>query len=460
MAARGASERRVRLGVWAGFELPDLGLAASAPVARRLDARYYDTPDLRLLRRGIMVRHADAAWTVRRTGDEPLLGVDAPAGEVPAPIAALTVAWTLGEPLVPVARLATARRAVTLRDGERDVAALADDEVSLLRGERVAARFRELDLEAVNGAPPGALDRLERRLREAGAQPVDPVPKVVRGLAPTALEPLPQAPATGPDATVAEAVRARLASSLATWVDEHAALALEGSPESVRGVRSAVRALRRDLRVLAPAVEARAGLGRVADALTPVRRLDQLLERAGDELPRPLRARLAVDRAEALAGASASLGGERYAAALRDVARLAERPPLASRATRPAAEALPRLVREPLRRVRRAAPEDPERLRTLVDRLSAAVRLAAPFAGADARRAERAVAELRALLHAHHDALTAIESLRALAARAPEHAWAAGMLAGRESALAAERRDALPYAFERATRRRLWAWVP
>ena len=56
MAARGAIERELKLGVWAGFELPDLsadGLTAAAPAEHRLEAVYYDTADLRLLRRAI-----------------------------------------------------------------------------------------------------------------------------------------------------------------------------------------------------------------------------------------------------------------------------------------------------------------------------------------------------------------------------------------------------------------------
>jgi hypothetical protein len=182
--------------------------------------------------------------------------------------------------------------------------------------------------------------------------------------------------------------------------------------------------------------------------------LDRLLERADAE---GLRASLAADRAEALATARAALRDPRYGALLRDVARLAERPPLPAKlAARPAAEVLTGLVRNPLRRVRRAALDDPERLRRLVERLHAAARAAAPHAGADLRR----LAELRAVLREHHRALTAVDALRALAARSPQHAWAAGLLAGEERVRAAEARAAIPEAVERAMRRKAWTWVP
>jgi inorganic triphosphatase YgiF len=478
MATRDANERRLRLGVWAGFRLPDLGFVPAEPVEHRVDAVYYDTPDLRLLRRGVTVRADADGWSVRRVAPpgEPLVSLTADsgdvaeagedgrdrlggpgAGEVPAEIVAVTVAWALGAPLGPVARVATVRQAIALRDGDREVALLADDEVLLLRGERVAARFRELDLTLLDGAAPRVLAALGRRLREAGAQPIDPVPKLVRGLAPAALEPpAPAVPAAGPGASAADAIRTRLGGSFERWIGQHAPLLLEGTPASVRGLRSAARALRRDLRLFTPLVDARAGLGWLVDALTPVRRLDQLLELV-DEQP-ALRERLESERADALATSRRDLRQPRYAALLEHVASLVERPPLPSRAGRPASDVLPRLVREPLQRVRRASGDDPERLRKLVDRLATATGAAAPYA--DAQRAETELAELRTLLRELHRAGTAIDALHALAARAPEHAWAAGLLAGRESVRAAECREALPYALTRATRRKLWTWVP
>ena len=44
----GANERGVKLGVWSGFALPALGVAASEGPHERSDAAYYDTAGLRL----------------------------------------------------------------------------------------------------------------------------------------------------------------------------------------------------------------------------------------------------------------------------------------------------------------------------------------------------------------------------------------------------------------------------
>src|SRR5919106_1444496 len=55
--AQATTERDLKLGVWPGFELPSLdgaidGATADRTKTRRLEAVYFDTPDLRLLRRG------------------------------------------------------------------------------------------------------------------------------------------------------------------------------------------------------------------------------------------------------------------------------------------------------------------------------------------------------------------------------------------------------------------------
>ncbi len=349
------------------------------------------------------------------------------------------------------------RESFALSNRRGEVARLARDDIALLRGERVAARFRELELTPLDGAPARLLERIEARLREAGAQSLDPVPKVIRGLAPAALEPPPAPPEAGPDATAGDAIRARLAAALERWATHQAPLHLDGSPDSVRGIRGGIRALRRDLRVFTPVVDARAALARVVDPLTAVRRLDRLLELAGELAG--LHAALTAERAAALGVARTTLSGPRYAELLREAAALVERPPVpAKSAARPAAEVLPALVREPLKRLRRAPADDPERQRRLADRLAVAASAAAPYA--DAKPALSELAELRAVLREHRHATTAVETLAALAARSPEHAWEAGLLAGAERTRAAEARNAVAYAFTRATRRKLWTWVP
>ncbi|MGH9000777.1 MAG: hypothetical protein ACRDY7_15465, partial [Acidimicrobiia bacterium] len=66
-------EREVKLAAWGGFQLPPLGdvldgVTARPAADRVLDAVYHDTPDLRLARSGVSLRHRagdDPPWTVK-----------------------------------------------------------------------------------------------------------------------------------------------------------------------------------------------------------------------------------------------------------------------------------------------------------------------------------------------------------------------------------------------------------
>ena len=107
---------------------------------------------------------------------------------MPFEVRDLVRAYARTTPLEPVARLQTLRRSLPLFDprGHR-IAEVADDEVSVLDGDRVAARFREVELEVVETAPPTLLPALIERVRAAGAGQPDPTPKLVRALGPRAL---------------------------------------------------------------------------------------------------------------------------------------------------------------------------------------------------------------------------------------------------------------------------------
>jgi hypothetical protein len=50
-----------KLGVWAGFTLPELGLARDRGPDRRTEAAHHDTADLRLLRQGVTLCEAEGA---------------------------------------------------------------------------------------------------------------------------------------------------------------------------------------------------------------------------------------------------------------------------------------------------------------------------------------------------------------------------------------------------------------
>ena len=221
-------EREVKLGAGPAFHLPDLagvieGVAVAPPETVRMETVYYDTPDLRLARWGVSLRHrAGEGWTLKLAPppsapgkpaavlERDELTFEGSAKKPPDRALDMVRAYVRKSELVPVARLSTTRRRVRLVDATgRRVAEVVDDEVSVRDGRRVAARFREIEVEvpSTNGAhgAEGAeiITPLVTRLRGAGAGAPDPTPKHIRALGPRAIEPpevapeplLPNAPA-------------------------------------------------------------------------------------------------------------------------------------------------------------------------------------------------------------------------------------------------------------------------
>jgi hypothetical protein len=196
----------------AGFALPDLaGLDGVATVTRpqtyRLRAIYFDTADFRLAAAKITLRRrtggTDAGWHLKLpAGVDSRREVHAPLGRgassVPSRLAELVAGSSGGQPLRPIARLATTRRLRRLagRDGEV-LAEVADDLVigSLpapapdgtagrpgMPEWREASRWREIEIELVTG-PRELLGAAGDRLRRAGAVPSAEASKLSRLLA-------------------------------------------------------------------------------------------------------------------------------------------------------------------------------------------------------------------------------------------------------------------------------------
>ncbi|HZQ86126.1 MAG TPA: CHAD domain-containing protein [Acidimicrobiales bacterium] len=367
-----AVEREVKLGAWPGFQLPELdevvpGARVELLPALRLAATYYDTPDLRLARWGATLRHRASSpatdeqpWTLKLPAS-PVpgalarreLGFPGHESRVPAELVALVRGLSRGAPLVPVARLRTDRRRWELRDvlGAR-LLEIDDDEVSVLvsgaggRGRRLAARFRELEVELADGTL-DVLAAVVAKLRAAGAGEPDPTPKVVRALGPRAVEPPDVVAAPiGRRSTAGDVVRACIASSVARLFRHDPGVRLGGDIEDVHQARVATRRLRSDLRTFGPLVDAawarglRDELGWLADLLGAVRDADVLYERLHAQsrgLPKvdadaadELLARLVRQQVEATAALHAAMGGHRYVSLLDRLVDAAREPRFAA----------------------------------------------------------------------------------------------------------------------------------
>ena len=360
-------EREVKLDAGLRFSLPELGgvlpgVTAVALPDSKLQATYIDTPDLRLMRWGITVRHrhdvvggagAESGWTVKLPSAadgvalvRQELSWPGKFGPVPVEVAQLVRAPARSAVLGPVAKLTTQRRRVELRDGNgHKLAEVDDDVVSVLDGRRLAARFRQVEVEVEANAPAGLLEEVVARVVAAGAVPGDDRPKVVRAIGPRAtLPPDVVAPRLGPDATVAEAVAAAIAAGVTRMIRHDPGVRLGDDAEHVHQARVGTRRLRSDLRTFRPLLDGewvmkvRAELGWAAAALGEVRDADVLTERMQAriaELPEAdaragaaLLRRLSAQRDEARSRLLQALNSERYVALLDALAQAAAHPPL------------------------------------------------------------------------------------------------------------------------------------
>ncbi len=496
-------EREVKLGAGPAFRLPDLsgvveGAVATPVETLRLETVYYDTPDLRLARWGVSLRRRSGeGWTLKLP---PLpAGSGRPAvvlerdelvfqgGPRKPPQAAVAIvrAYVRKAELAPVARLSTVRRRVRLVDSEgARLAEVVDDEVSVRDGRRVAARFREIEVEApaVNGSD-GVLPSLVGVLRRAGAGAPDPTPKYVRAIGPRAHEPPEVWPQpVAPDAPARDVMRSAVAEPIASLLRHDPLIRAGRDPEAVHQARVATRKLRSNLRTFSPLLDVqwseplRSELGWLAMGLGAVRDREVLLERLrtrASGLP-PADARSAAALLKVLAAEievlrgrlMADLDSDRYVDLLEQLVHASLSPVTLPDVEQTAAAVLPGLAAGPWRRLRSAVrqlpdePSDPElhRIRILAKRARYAAEAVAAVAGPQAAAFAKAAARLQTVLGEHQDAVTAQAWLRA-ARVSGRKAFVAGELIALERIDAEHARARWPKAWAALDRKPLREWM-
>jgi CHAD domain-containing protein len=498
-------EREVKLGAGPAFHLPDLngvvdGATVTAPEAVRLETVYYDTADLRLARWGVSLRHrAGEGWTLKLPPthapsdgqSQTLLERDeltfqGGAKKPPPAAVAIVRAYVRKAELIPVARLSTVRRRVRVLDaaGGR-LAEVVDDEVSVRDGRRVAARFREIEVE-VTGEDGGdsIVTSLVARLRGAGAGAPDPTPKHIRALGPRAMEPPEVAPiVVEPDSPARDVIRSVVAQSVAALLYHDPLVRTSGDPEAVHQARVATRKLRSHLRTFGPLLDQewtdplRSELGWLALSLGAVRdqevMLDRLRERAKSLPANDLRSALAllhlleVDIEGLRKKLLADLDSERYVDLLERLVAAAHAPATLPDADQPAVSVLPLLATGPWRRLRsavRSLPDPPadlelHRIRILAKRARYAAEAVAPVVGAGAVSFARNAAKLQTVLGEHQDSVTAQAWLRGTRISG-RRAFVAGELIAMEHVAAEEARKKWPKVWKSLDRKSLRDWMP
>jgi CHAD domain-containing protein len=494
-----SDEREVKLEAWPGFRLPSLdgafdGLETVVHVPEQFRTVYFDTPDLAVSRWGCSLRYREGqGWTVKLPiGEEGDVLVRAEhvfpgdAGHVPVEAIDLLTAYLRGAEPRPVAELRTVRQRVDILDGDgRSVGEVVDDEVSVMDGPRVAARFREVEVEERPAASSEAIAAVVSRLRESGAGPVSNIPKNLRALGPQASAPPDVvAPPLDEDATLGDVIRAALASTVIRLMRHDAGVRIGGDPEDVHQARVATRRMRSDLRTFRDFLEPewnvslREELGWLGRELGAVRDAEVLLDRLRSRAERfptddaPVAERLlrglVQTREEARAQLLEGMRSARYADLLGRLVDAARAPSILEEHTgRPATEVLGSVMERPWQHLRDATdelgPDSPDEAlhaaRIRAKRVRYAAEAIAPVFGKTARSFARAAVALQDALGEHQDAVVAGAWLRGVTTGGPRVAFVAGELATLERLAADDARRAWPKAWKALSRKRLRFWT-
>ncbi len=463
----------------AGAGLPGLdrlpGVAAtSGPEEQRLEAEYYDTGDLRLIRAGITLRRrsggADDGWHLKLPlGNGTRREIRRPLGtarHVPSDLAALVRVHARGTQLKPVARMTTTRQRLILLDEAGDsLAEVAADDVSAqtLGPATALSRWQEVEVE-LTGGDRRLLRAADELLRHDGLRPAGRAAKLERALSDRLPGPE-HAPAPTASSSAGQVVLAYLRTHAGRLKSLDPLVRLD-EPDSVHQMRVASRRLRSTLRSFGHIMPRDATAGLAAD----LKWLGGVLGAARDgevlaghlrgslrQLPVELRigpvdARIqghfASVRAAARTELLATLDSERYFSLLDDLDRLLAEPPLTPEAARPAAGVLPvaarRAHRQAARRMHRAwraaagpgRDEALHRARKSARRARYAAEAIAPAAGAKATRFARRMKKIQSVLGEHQDSVIARAVARDLgisAHLAGENAFSYGLLYGRDA---------------------------
>jgi CHAD domain-containing protein len=471
-------EQELKLEPTPEFALEALG---GEPAATRVfTSVYHDSADRSLARLGITLRrrteNGKSVWQLKLPRPSGRLELEASGGPAapPAELASLLRAPLLDRELTPVAELRTRRSVVRLHGPDDALAEVVHDAVEVMEGRRVAERFAEVEVELVAGNG-GSLQKLGKRVAEAGAEPSDGRPKVFRalGLAGTA-EGL---PADAPFAS-------RLGAMLRRQVDAirvgDPGVRLGDDAEDVHDLRVAVRRLRAVLRAARTALPAewveplRAELRWLgSEVMGPLRDLDVLVAHlvdqaealGGEDIETALTALLPLEAEHVRArnAVLAALDGERYLALLTALDNSVDAPPVVADASpeQIAAKEFRKLGKHLDAVDADSSDEELHGLRIRGKKARYAAELAEPVAGKPARRFVESAKRLQDVLGEHQDAIVAEERLRSLlrGTKAKSGAFALGRLVERERERRAEARLELAAAKADVARRGRQAWA-
>ncbi|MGH3982237.1 MAG: CHAD domain-containing protein [Pseudonocardiaceae bacterium] len=474
---------------------------ATGPDEQDLEAVYFDTADLRLVRAGVTLRRreggSDEGWHLKfpagkDSRDELRLPLGRSARRPPAELVALTRVYTRGGVLAPVAELNTRRRRWVLADSRgRSLAELVDDHVrARTMGEQTTTvSWREVEVELGEHGQRALLDRIERRLLKAGAQRAGSASKLGRLLA-DRLPPSVATPSPASARSAGEVVLAYLWAQV-EQLRRYDPLVRQDAPDAVHQMRVAARRMRSALqafgrvldrdqtRELTEELKWVAGeLGEARDAEVMAARFAAILAEFPDELKLgPVSAAFTRSferrQADAREVAVAALDSERYLALHDRIDALLAAPPVTARARRKAKRELPKSVRRAYRRVEsRMADADRQsgdqrdlalhETRKAAKRLRYATEAVQPTVGKPAVRLRKRLKAVQELLGEHQDTAVSRPVLRELAAQAHldgGNGFTYGLMYATETARADQAENNVAPAWKQMRKRKNIAWL-
>ena len=481
--------------------VPDLsdiaGVATvTKPRVHRLEATYFDTDDLRLIRAGVTVRRRtggdDAGWHLKvpTADDAGRTEVHAPLGrsarQPPQRLRTATTAWTRNAPLVSVATIVTRRRVQRLRDERRAlIAEVCEDTVQgscHLDGFEDEATWTEWELELGPAATDDTIATLVTRLTEASGRPSTGSSKLRRTLG-AALSPAPAVVAAlEPNGSARDVVQARIAQQV-QLLRIYDSEVRRDVGDGVHRSRVAMRRLRAALATFRPWLDRemtdrlRNDLRWASRALGPVRDAEVMRERfeatladqSRDLVVGPVRRDLdtacRTARQEARTRALDALDSARYLRALARLDALAEGSWGWSDSAAPGWKRLRKRTEREWNRVSGrydaayAESEDGEAsaaalhaVRKATKRLRYAAEAVEPVFGTPAAELATQAEEIQTVLGDHQDSVVARQLLRDLARLADQRgvsSFSYGRLHGLQDKAAADARHAFAASWQR-----------
>lgn len=473
-------EREIKLTVPRNFVLPKLSGEPLPP--RTLTATYFDTNNYQLALANITLRYRVEAgkgvWQLKLPRDRARLELEfsGDRSQPPEPLINLLFAHLHKQPVKPIARLRTRRTGIRVGGLKNPVADVVLDSVVALEGRRVTCHLFELEVELIRGNET-ALRRLEKTLRQAGAQDGDPRAKVFQVLKLQLPVPVSLPAASAPPI---EHLRALLRTQLTLILARDPGTRLGSEPEELHGMRVATRRLRAYLKtarsILVPdwveSVSAEvAWLGRT---LGPVRDLDVLLghlDRECGRLRLPERRafeglldRLRQQRLAARVALLQALESDRYLALLERLETGIQSPAMGE--GNDSLTDIAGAAFKKLRRIIKANGLDANdttlhQIRIKGKKARYAAELAQTSVGKPAVRFLRQAKEFQDLLGDHHDAVVTEQRLRKLLgqARTGLAAFSLGRLIERQCERRRKVRAGLPKAWTKLKKQGQKAWA-